>query len=111
MRKDTESGSTMIEVIVAFTVLVLIMGIFSQAMALTGRMLGKSGDTLAGYRDLAGDYYLSSGTGKDETLHFELVTGGSSSAGFSVDARFREFKNSNGTIYDVIPAESAEESE
>ena len=36
--KSTTSGTTMVEVMVAFVILVLFMGIFSQAMGLAGRL-------------------------------------------------------------------------
>lgn len=51
-------GTTMVEVIVAFTVLVLIIGIFSRSLTMAGRMLNRSDDTLMNSRELAGQYYL-----------------------------------------------------
>lgn len=55
---QSESGTTMVEILVAFVILILIMGIFSQSMNLAGKMIGRSNDTLTNYRELARGYYL-----------------------------------------------------
>lgn len=48
----------MTEVIVAFLVLVILIGIFSKALQLTGTLMNRADDTLEQYRDLAGVCYL-----------------------------------------------------
>lgn len=63
----------------AFTVLVLVMGIFSQAMGLAGRMMNRSIDVSEDYHQLAGDYFLKKEgkLGSSETpvsLKFNRVT-------------------------------------
>lgn len=108
IKADSTAGTTMVEVIVAFTVLILIMGIFSQAMSLTGRMLGRTEDTLVKYRELAGEYYLErnntvemteSGT---KSITFTRTTGGE---GFSFEVKTRTYKekDGNGQLVEVVP--------
>ena len=52
------SGSAMVEVLAAFCIMVLIIGMFSRSMKLAGTMLERSERTLAAWRDLEGACYL-----------------------------------------------------
>ncbi|MGL5435369.1 MAG: hypothetical protein ACRDBO_08240 [Lachnospiraceae bacterium] len=99
MRKNTK-GATMVEVTVAFTVLVLIMAIFAQAVVLTGRTAAASSRQLAEYREFTGDYYRGSlaESSITRTLRFRLSSGNES---FSLPVEIRSFKSAGGTIYDV----------
>lgn len=97
----------MVEVIVAFAVLVLILGIFSQAMGLTQRMMIRAGDTLSEARSLARDYYLGEETPdhtQDVGLTFHLRSGSdsiSSLDSFEIDATIRTYERGDGAIWDV----------
>ncbi len=99
--KSASAGTTMVEVMVAFVILVLLMGIFSQAMGLAGRMMNRSTDTLEKYHQLAGDYFLNSADSFDEEpamLEFRRVTkdGSGTGEGFAVQAKVRTYKKSAG---------------
>ncbi|MEW4414676.1 hypothetical protein [Clostridium sp. AN503] len=92
--KSTTSGTTMVEVMVAFVILVLFMGIFSQAMGLAGRMMNRSTDTMVKYHQLAGDYFLEKADSVSEdatVLKFKRVTkdGADTGDGFEVQAKVR----------------------
>lgn len=120
IRANSVAGTTMVEVLVAFTVLILIMGIFSQAMSLTGRMLGRTEDTLVKYRELAGGYYLE----KDETVEMtesglktmqikQIVGQTAGSEAFSVQVKTRTYKENDGTgqLVEVVPETTAKAEE
>lgn len=109
-------GTTMVEVMVAFTVLVLIMGIFSRALSISGNMLARSEDMMVSNRRQVGDYYLDKAAfqEKNVTLTFTEKKGNS----FQVKAILREYdhlsedgsSSQTGKIYDVQPvSEAAEE--
>lgn len=92
--KKAADGTTMVEVTVAFAVLVLLMGIFSQAMGLAGRMMNRSSDTLEQYHQLAGEYFLDKAVISSEnitTLDFNRVTkdGKVTGDGFSLQVKVR----------------------
>lgn len=99
-------GTSMVEVLVAFAVLVLIMGIFSQALSLAGNMLGRSDHTLENSHQLAGNYYQD--IGGDASFHeddlkdwrFEGKYGS-----FTVKARHRAYTDPDGrgVIHDLVP--------
>lgn len=103
----SESGTTMVEVLVAFSVLILIMGIFSQAMSLAGRMLKRSDDTLVKYRELAGDYYLEE-TDKfdidvtEKNMVFRRSSGGSEEFSIPVKVRIHQEKDGSGKLAEVV---------
>lgn len=103
-------GMTMVEVIVAFTVLLLVMGIFSQALSLAGVMLGKADSTLEQNRQLAGNYYQDEG-GAAAFEHGGMrdweFSGPSGS--FKVRAELRTYKDpsSNEMMYDLVPETTA----
>ncbi len=77
MMKKTQdqAGTTMVEAIVAFFIMVIIVGIFSYAMKLTGNMTAHSGGELAEYRRLAGWYYLD---GNEDASGSEILARGDS---------------------------------
>lgn len=102
MKISSKKGTTMVEVIVAFAVLMVIMAIFSQAMGLTGRMMNRSDDVLEGYRNLAGSYYLDriSPTETPVSMKFTPMKKGDV---FEIEAMQRTFQNPVGALYDVVP--------
>lgn len=113
--RNSTRGTTMVEVLVAFVVLVLLMGIFSQALGLSGRMMNRSSDMQEEYRELAGDYYLDRlGTGESKTpsvtLRFKRVTkdGNPTGDGFSMKAEIRTYTKGGVSLFDVRHAEAAE---
>ena len=57
-----ESGTSVVEVITAFSVLVFVFGMLFQALAVTSRIMIRSHELRKESRDLAGYYYLQ-GTG------------------------------------------------
>lgn len=117
----------MVEVIVAFTVLVLIVGIFSRSLSLAGRIAASSEEQLAASRNLAKAYYLEetgsitiqeAGDGGEaaklatvtktetpKTLRFKSTS--NPSDGFQMDATLREYTYDDGTrtlsLYDLVP--------
>lgn len=107
------SGTTMVEVIVAFFILIIILGIFSQAMQISGIMMVRSDDTLERYRNLAGSYYLegegdpidgrasplSPEVAENQKLTFHAENGSSS---FAVDASVRTVRDGSGVLKDVV---------
>lgn len=107
------SGTTMVEVIVAFFIMVIIMGIFSQAMRLAGNMMIRSDETLAGYRSLAGSYYLEGDADlngaraqaieadvkENQKLLFMTENGQLS---FEVGVSARTVRNGSGELKDVV---------
>lgn len=102
--RHSEDGTTMVEVLVAFAVLILIMGIFSQAMGLAGRMLQRSDDTLENYRELAGDYYLERRAPEDReavTMTFKRLSGSVEEFSVTVDIRTYE-KPDCGKLSEVV---------
>lgn len=105
-KQNSCQGVTMVEVIVAFLVLMIVMAIFSQAVSLTGRVIGRSTDILEGYRDLQGAYYLEdgvSGIHLDNSLKFSRLdlNGNQTGESFSINATVRRFYNAAGEIWDV----------
>lgn len=97
-------GTTMVEVIVAFTVLVLIIGIFSQAMGMAGRMLNRSDDTLMNNRELAGQYYLGEADQESSVKTvFEFVDQ-ENHASFTLDGYLVKY---NGTDVNGVRAEGS----
>lgn len=106
-------GSTMVEVIVAFTILVLIMGMFSQALSMAGNMMNRAYKTLEVNRQLAGDYYLekaaggSQGFSDKKKLSWKFV--GKDNGYFNVLAEGRSYRNSEdgAALYDVQPTTKA----
>lgn len=96
-------GTTMVEVIVAFTVLILIMGIFSQAMGMAGRMLNRSEDTLVNNRNLAGQYYLGKAALESrKNITFKFVEESGSGSSFTLDGALAVYR---GTAEDETKAE------
>lgn len=111
-------GTTMVEVIVAFLILIIVLEIFSQAVVLTGRMVQHSGESLRENRNLAGSYYLE---GKDDPedgkaeeitpvaesiiLHFQSESG----ASFQIPAKVRTFTGERGNLCDVMGIRSKED--
>lgn len=93
-------GAAMVEVIVSFTLMLLVMAIFSRTISLTGRSAAQSGRRLAAYRELTGDYYRQTLPAErtDQTLRFQTASG---EASFSLPVEVRSFSSSAGTIYDV----------
>lgn len=101
----------MVEVIVAFSVLVLILGIFSQAMSMTERMMMRADAEMESSRLAARGYYLSD-TPTSETgvsLDFRLSADtGLQNTDFKISAVMREYKNGEKFIRDVIPKKGSE---
>lgn len=99
--RNTTSGTTMVEVMVAFVILVLLMGIFSQSMGLAGRMMNRSTDTLEQYHQLAGAYFLDKSDEVSEVstgLVFKRVTkdGKETGDGFALQAKVRTYTKATG---------------
>lgn len=110
-RKNSRGGTTMVEVIVAFSVLLLIFGLFSQAMGLTERMMIRADQTMEKSRELAKGYYLSEEgdlTSSPITLEFELTSDSrlSNRQSFKIKANRRQYESDGGFIIDVVPIES-----
>lgn len=110
MKQNKNSrGTTMVEVLVAFAVLILIMGIFSQALSMAGRMFGHSNQILMDYRELAREYYIDSDGQSDgtaempEILEFENIKNKADRIDLSVIVREYEYSKGGSHIYDVIP--------
>ena len=84
----------------SFVILILALGIFSQAMNLAGRMVGRSNDTLKNYRDLAGGYYLEKEdaveieTSQDKSLTFTRV---SETEGFTIQVKTKTYTKKDGS--------------
>lgn len=99
----------MVEVIVAFTVLILIVGIFSRSLSLAGRIAASSEEQLAASRNLAKAYYLEettvTKTETPKTLRFKSTS--NESDGFQMGATLREYTYDDGTrtlsLYDLVP--------
>ena len=118
----------MVEVIVAFTVLVLIVGIFSRSLSLAGRIAASSEEQLAASRNLAKAYYYleedgsimiqEAGAGGEaakfatvtktetpKTLRFKSTS--NASDGFQMGATLREYTYDDGTrtlsLYELVP--------
>lgn len=114
---QSKAGTTMVEVLVGFVILVLILGIFSQAMNLAGRMVGKSNDTLTAYRDLAGGYYLENREVVDITesekksMTFTQIPG--EKEGFSIPVKTKTYtiKGGSGSLIEVVYETTAEAGE
>lgn len=106
-------GTTMVEVIVAFVVLLLIMGMFSQALSLAGTMLGRADHTLEQNRQLAGDYYQDEDGAAafhvEGIKDWEFKEKNGKSGSFSVRASLRTYTNpkGDGIMYDLIPETKA----
>lgn len=117
--KGSTRGTTMVEVLVAFAVLVLLMAMFSQAMGLAGRMMNQSIGTMEGYHDLAGRYYLDelSADSEDVTLSFYRVDKdgnriGEGPDGFHLEVKVVTHSGTDGTgkdltLYEITDATSA----
>lgn len=99
-RKKT-GGTTMVEVIVAFAVLVLTLGIFSQALSLAGNMAVQADARLEQAHELAGAYYLQREA--PETGSATLIFEGRDGTTFQMEAVLRKYDGEHGTIYDVVP--------
>lgn len=111
--KKDSSGTTMVEVIVAFFIMVIILGIFSQGMKLAGTMMIRSDEALTGYRNLAGSYYLEgeedpSGEKaqaipptevKNQMLEFKTEDGAYS---FTSEVTVRTVQDGSGVLKDVV---------
>lgn len=103
----SRKGMTMIEVMVAFVVLTLIMGIFSQALALAGRMVKQTGKALEISREMVGDYYLDQDFEEVTEVGTELSFRLSENSElenlplFFIPARLRRFTKGESVIYDV----------
>lgn len=109
--KINHSGNTMAEVIVAFMILVIIMGIFSQTMRLSENVMEQSEKTLKAVHNLVGSYYLEGEADPDgdkaraiapvitrDTAVFRSDTG---EEFFSVKVEVREIRGDGGVIKDV----------
>lgn len=115
-----ENGSTLVEVIVAFSVLVFAFGILFQAMVLTERMMRRSHELRKEDRELAGYYYLEGdsdgliseeGKSMDEwpaVLKFHPED--SRKIVLEIPVTIREFKGKHGSLYDAV-TEKAEADE
>lgn len=97
-------GTTMVEVIVAFTVLVLIIGIFSRSMTIAGRMLNRSDDTLMNNRELAGQYYLGEAEKESSVKTVFEFTDQDNHASFTLDGYLVKY---NGTDVNGVRAEGS----
>lgn len=112
-----KAGTTMVEVLVGVVILVLIMGVFSQAMNLAGRMIGKSNDTLMNYRNLAGGYYMEDGTIVDitesEKKDMTITRIPENGECFSVQVRTKTYtmKDGSGNLVEVVGETTAENEE
>lgn len=107
MRKNRK-GTTMVEIIIALTVLLLIVGIFTQAATLAGNMLTKAEKTKEDSALLLKKYYLDELEpqqifgGKGEKITFTRDNGDTNHQ-FSVELELFEYKDKTGlagTIYD-----------
>lgn len=115
-RKNSH-GTTMVEVIVAFVVMVIILGIFSQGMKLAGVMMGRSTETFTGYRNLAGSYYLEGAEdpsgdkaqaippseAENQMLEFKTENGAYS---FTAKVTVRTVQDGNRVLKDVVSTSS-----
>lgn len=114
---QSKTGTTMVEILVGFVILVLIMGIFSQAMNLTGRMVGKSNDTLTDYRNLAGGYYLENSEVVDimesekKSMTFTQISGDKGSFSIPVKTKTYTIKDGSGSLVEVVYETTAEATE
>lgn len=113
-----KNGTTMVEVIVAFLILIIVLEIFSQAAVLAGRIVLRSGMNLKENRNLAGSYYLegqedpeAGKAGRTDpmietvTLYFE----GENGASFQIPAKVRTFTGEAGNLYDAVSIHRKEE--
>lgn len=115
----------MIEVIVAFSVLVFVFGMLFQSLSLTGHILVRSRELRTEYRDLAGYYYLQ-GTGDGlipeegksltewpAVLEFCLEENGDEGeAGepvLKIPATIRRFQGTHASLYDAVPEKDEEQ--
>lgn len=108
-KKRDIAGSSMVEIIAAFLILILVAGFFSRCILMAGRIVGISEEKLRASENLIKEYYLEE-TGADSAMYVreETVTlrfedrGGAGK--FRLDAVLREFRDESGVLYDVIPA-------
>lgn len=106
---NSKQGTTMVEVLAAFSVLVMIMGFFSQALAISGNIVVRSEEQINGQRLLAKNYYLEeiNASVNETTLIFQGING--NDRAFAVDACVRTFvpdsnnpQHGSGTLVDVV---------
>lgn len=94
----------MVEVIVAFAVLLVIMAAFSRSMVMAADLTRRSEQLIGEYRILMTRSYLNEPEAdrvRKVSLVFRNREGGSS---FSAEARLREYESHSVRLYDVIPA-------
>lgn len=104
-RKNTE-GMTMVEVIVAFAVLALVLGIFSRSLIVAGETLNRVNAIWNNFQELTGAYYLDEEENMRQELRRDIMlefTQRDRSESFSVRAQMRRFSYGRGELCDVIP--------
>ena len=107
VKRNNTEGMTMVEVVVAFAVLVLTLGIFSRSLIAAGKTLNRVNAVWDHFQELTAAYYLD----EEENLRLKLrrdimleFTQRDRSESFSVRVQMRQFShNGKGKLFDVIP--------
>jgi len=114
--KNTD-GAALPEVIVAFLILMLIIGGFTHVLLMAGRMERRSKEMLENYQNLIGGYYLDGEADKELAVEITVCREGllvfsGEDGGFEVPAVIRRVSNGgNDILYDVDMAAIKENNE
>lgn len=103
-------GMTMVEVVVAFAVLMLVMGMFAKCLTMANQVFRRSEEILEDSRKLEKGYYLEEEAVLADIVGETLVFTEQEDGGrFSVEVKLREFANDAGSLYDVVSEEEIPE--
>lgn len=103
MRRNGTEGTTMIEVVVAFAVLLMIMAMFSRSIAMAADLTKRSEQLLEVCQNLMKRSYLNmpeADSARDVSLVFHNRE---NSSAFSIDARLQKYENDSICLFQVAP--------
>lgn len=103
MRRNGSEGTTMIEVVVAFAVLLVIMAMFSRSIAMAADLTKRSEQLLEVCQTLVKRSYLNmpeADSVRDVSLVFHNRE---NSSVFSIDARLQKYEDDSICLFQVTP--------
>lgn len=98
-RAEYRSGSTMVEVLVAFTVIIIMLAAFSRALALASNLYMHSVDMVNRQEAYNEDYEKQSPKGTSSTVNGSLSLTYSGSTVEFKNSKLKQYKNADGESY------------
>lgn len=97
---ENESGTILIEVLVAFAVLIIGIALYAQTIMTVNRMIVLCYDKLESNQELFEEYYLETSTPRMRESTLELI--GEDGTSYEFPVTIRKFGNETNYLYDVI---------